>query len=92
MVWGIMSITVTLTPEQEAWLQAHVTTGDFASVEEASRRLIAERIAELTPEDDDLEWVKPVLEQARADIARGDVISLEEHKARNAARLAALRE
>jgi antitoxin ParD1/3/4 len=87
-----MSITLTLTPEQEAWLHAHVATGDFASVEEAARQLIEERIAERDLEDDDLEWAKPLLEEARADIARGDVMSLEEHKARNAARLAALRE
>ncbi len=37
---------ITLTPEIEAWIQAHVATGDFASIEEAARQLIAERIAE----------------------------------------------
>jgi antitoxin ParD1/3/4 len=87
-----MPITLTLTPEQEAWLQAHVATGDFASVEEAARQLIAERIAERALEDDDLEWARPLLEEARADVERGNVITLEEHKARNAARLAALRD
>ena len=41
-----MSIILTLTPEQEGWLQAHVAAGHFASIEEAAQRLIAERIAE----------------------------------------------
>jgi antitoxin ParD1/3/4 len=39
-----------------------------------------------------LAWAKPYLDKAEADIARGDVITLEEHRARNAARLAALRD
>ncbi|MGC1861626.1 MAG: hypothetical protein WA733_10990 [Methylocystis sp.] len=81
---------ITLTPDQEAWLQALVATGDFASIEEAARQLIDERIAEIAAEDDDdLEWAKPLLDEARASIARGDVLTLEEHRARNAARRAA---
>ena len=80
---------ITLTPEQEAWIQAHVATGDFASIEEAARQLIDDRIAELAADDDDdMEWAKPLLEEARASIARGDVLTLEEHRARNAARRA----
>jgi antitoxin ParD1/3/4 len=83
---------ITLTPEQEAWIQAHVATGDFASIEEAARQLIDDRIAELAiDDDDDMAWAKPLVEEARADIARGDVITLEEHRARNATRLSALR-
>jgi antitoxin ParD1/3/4 len=39
---------IALTPQQEAWLKAHVASGDFGSVEEAARRLIDERIAELS--------------------------------------------
>jgi antitoxin ParD1/3/4 len=87
-------MSITLTPDQEAWLRAHVATGEFASVEEAARQLIDERIAEIAAagSDDDLDWAIPLLQEARADVARGDVITLEEHEARNAARLAALRE
>jgi Arc/MetJ-type ribon-helix-helix transcriptional regulator len=29
-------MTITLTPEQLAWIDAHVARGDFPSVEEAS--------------------------------------------------------
>jgi antitoxin ParD1/3/4 len=83
-----MSITLTLTPGQEAWLQAHVAAGDFASVEEAARCLIDERIAEYELERDDLEWVRPLIEEARASVARGDFLTLDEHRARNAARRA----
>lgn len=80
---------ITLTPEQEAWCKTHVASGDFESVEEAVRRLIDERMLE---EGDDMAWAKPYVDEAREAIARGDVITLEEHRARNAARLAALRE
>ena len=43
-------MTITLTPAQAAWIQAHVATGDFSSIEEAARRLIDERIAERVAE------------------------------------------
>jgi antitoxin ParD1/3/4 len=85
-------MTIILTPEQEAWCQAHVAAGAFASVEEAARQLIDERIAERAIEEgDDLAWAKPYVDEARAAVARGDVVTLDEHKARNAARLAAIR-
>ena len=84
-------MSITLTPDQEAWLQAHVATGDFASVEEAARQLIDERIVEREIEDDDLDWAKPLVDEELAALERGEFISLDEHKARNAARLAALK-
>jgi antitoxin ParD1/3/4 len=88
-------MSITLTPEQETWIKAHVATGDFASVEEGARQLIDDRIAELAhdegDEPDDMAWAKPLVDEARTDIARGDVLTLEEHRARNAARLATLR-
>jgi antitoxin ParD1/3/4 len=40
-------MTITLHPDQEAWLQSRVASGDFASVEAAARQLLGERIAEL---------------------------------------------
>jgi len=80
---------ITLTPEQEAWLQARVASGDFASVEDAARQLIDERIAErAVEENDDLAWAKPYVDEALADIDRGDLLSLEEHEAGTALRLA----
>jgi antitoxin ParD1/3/4 len=80
---------ITLTPEQEAWLQSRVATGAFASIEQAARQLIDERIAERELEDDDLTWAKPLVDEGLAALERGECMSLEEHMARNAARLAA---
>jgi antitoxin ParD1/3/4 len=78
-----MTISLSLTPEQQAWLDAHVASGDFASVEEAARQLIDERIAERAAEEsDDLAWAKPYVDEARAEIARGEGITLAEHNAR----------
>ena len=34
-------------------------------------------------------WAKPYVDEALAEVERGDVITLEEHEARNEARLAA---
>ena len=73
-------------------MKAHVATGEFASIEEAVRQLVDERIAERDFDGDDLSWAKPLVDEGVAALDRGEFISLEEHKARNAARLAALRE
>ena len=72
---------ITLTREQVAWLDARVAAGEFASVEEAVRHLLDDLMDEAI-DDDDLDWARPLLEEARASVARGDVISLEEHRAR----------
>jgi len=84
-------MTITLTPEQLAWLNAEVARGHFQSIEEAARQLIDEGIAERMVEEDDLAWAKPLVDEALADVARGDVITLEEHEARTAALLAAMK-
>ena len=87
-----MVISLVLTPEQQAWLDAHVASGDFTSVEAAARQLIAERIQEREAEEaDDLTWAGPYIAEALEEAARGDVLTLEEHRARNAARLTALK-
>jgi len=80
---------IDLTPEQESWIKARVASGDFASVEQAARRLIDERIAEL--ENDDMAWAKPMVDEGLAALESGDFISLEDHRARNLARRAARR-
>ena len=83
-----MATTIRLTAEQESWLEARVADGEFGSIEEAALRCLDDRIAE---EADDLLWAKPLLDEAYADIARGDVISLEEHEERNKLRFADLK-
>ena len=81
---------ITLKPEQEEWLAAHVARGDFPSVEEAARQLIDDRITELELEGDDLAWAKPHVDEALAAVARGEFVTLEEHRAHMAALLASL--
>jgi antitoxin ParD1/3/4 len=84
-------MTITLTREQQALLSAYVARGDFSSIEEVARQLI-ERVTERAAEEsDDVAWAKPYVHEARAAVARGDVLTLDEHKARNAARLAAIK-
>jgi antitoxin ParD1/3/4 len=84
-------MTITLTPAQQEWIAAHVARGDFPSVEEAVRQLIDERIAEHELEQgSDLTWAKPYVKQGLASLERGETVTLEEHRARNAKRLAAL--
>lgn len=85
------SMPITLTPEQEAWLGAHVASGDFATLEEGARRLLDERIAELSVANDDLTWAKPLVDEAREAVARGDIVSLENYKAHIAALLASIK-
>ena len=86
-------MSVDLTPEQEAWLSAHVARGDFPSVADAVRQLIDERIAERIAEaSDDLAWAKRYVDEARADIARGDTLTRREHEARMDALLASMKD
>jgi antitoxin ParD1/3/4 len=82
---------ITLTADQEASLSALVAAGDFASIEEAARALLDERLAEREIEEDDFAWAKPFIDEAEADIARGDVISREEHDASIKALLASMK-
>lgn len=75
-------MTITLNPNQEAWLQTHVASGVFTSVEAAARQLIDERIAERDLEADDLAWAKPYIDEGLAALERGEVLSREEYGAR----------
>jgi len=82
-------MTITLTPEQQKWLEARVAAGHFASVEDAVRFAVDHFFAPVDTED--LAWVKPYLDEARAEIARGKVVSLDEFNAHVDARLKKLR-
>jgi antitoxin ParD1/3/4 len=75
----ILPMNIRLPPAQQAWLEAKIAAGDFASIEDAVQHMIAERMAF---ESDDMAWAKPYVEGARADVARGNIMTLEEHQAR----------
>ena len=83
---------INLTPEQLAQLSIYGARGEFSSTEQAASQIVDECLAERMPdESDDPAWAKPHVDEARAAAARGELLTLDEHKARNAARLAALR-
>ena len=75
-------MTINLTPEQIAWLQQRVADGSFASLDEAAQFFMGDAIAHAEEIDlDDLEWAKPLVDEARAEIERGEGIPLVEFKA-----------
>lgn len=75
---------IELTREQEEWLSAQAAKGGLASLSDALRQVIDERIAE---ERDDLAWALPLVNEARQAMERGEVITLDEHRERNRERL-----
>lgn len=77
-----------LTPDQQKWLEAEVAAGHFPSVEDAVRVAVADMKATATA---DLSWVKPYLDEGRAAAARGETITLAEHRARMTQRIDALK-
>ncbi|MEJ0019592.1 MAG: hypothetical protein WDN25_24180 [Acetobacteraceae bacterium] len=82
---------ISLTQDQQAWLARHVERGEFASVDEAARQLLDERIAERMIEEDDLAWTVPLVEAAREDVAAGRVVTAENRDARMSALLAMIK-
>ena len=86
-------MTITLTTDQQAWIDAHIASGEFATVEDAAHTLIDAAILDRAfTEHTDLTWVKPLVDEALDASQRGGVMSLEEHRSRNRARLAAMRD
>jgi antitoxin ParD1/3/4 len=82
------AMTITLTPEQQAWLKAQVAAGRFPSVEDAVRVAVADLMAIDTS---DLSWTKPLLDAARSQIARGECVTHEQFQRELADRIKALR-
>jgi Arc/MetJ-type ribon-helix-helix transcriptional regulator len=68
-------MTITLTPSQISWLEAEVAAGHFGTVDEAAQAIINEHMVR---DLGDLEWAKPLLDEARAKIARGECSTLDE--------------
>jgi antitoxin ParD1/3/4 len=68
-------MNINLPAEQERWLKARIANGEFQSAEDAVRQLIAER---MIVDGDDMAWAKPLVDEARAAVARGDTFSLKD--------------
>ena len=72
-------MNISLPKEQLEWLEAEVAAGHFSSIDEVIAVAVADfkSLSEAVSEDD-LAWAKPYVDEARASLARGDVISGEE--------------
>ena len=81
-------MTINLIPSQIEWLAAEVAAGRFGSVDEAAQAIINEHMAR---DLDDLDWVQPLLDEARAEVARGEVVSWDEVKRELSELIATLR-
>ncbi len=81
-------MNITLPPEQQKWLETEVAAGRFQSIDDAVAAAVAELMSIY---DDDLAWAKPYVEEARASVARGDVISGDEFFKRLETKLDTLR-
>ncbi|CAN5857667.1 hypothetical protein BH11PSE3_BH11PSE3_47130 [soil metagenome] len=72
-------MTITLPREQQEWLEAQVKTGAYESIDAAVASIVAER---MHLDIDDLAWARPLVDEARASIARGEGMTLDEYRAR----------
>jgi antitoxin ParD1/3/4 len=72
-------MTIQLSPEQQRWLEDQVKAGHFASLEQAVAVAIADLMATV---DDDLEWAKPLVDEAAAELDRGEGVPIDEAFAR----------
>ena len=71
-------MNITLPREQQEWLEAQVKAGTYESIDDALSQFVAEHM-EL--DLDDLDWAKPLVEEARASVERGETMTLEEYRA-----------
>lgn len=72
-------MTIQLSPEQQRWLEAQVAAGHFASLEQAVAVAVADLMATV---EDDLDWAKPLVDEAAAELDRGEGVPVDEAFAR----------
>ena len=77
-------MTITLPREQQEWLEAQVRAGAYDSVDQAVASIVAER---MYLDVDDMSWARALVDEGRAELERGEGISLEEHLKRVAQRV-----
>jgi Arc/MetJ-type ribon-helix-helix transcriptional regulator len=82
-------MNIQLPPDQQKWLEEQVKAGRFASLDEAIAAAVDDlRVSQI---DDDLSWAKPYIDEALAQVRRGEVISGREFFERMQAKLSRLR-
>ena len=62
-------MTIQLTVDQSRWIEAQVSAGRFGSIEEAVAAAVARLQAEEALDDT---WAKPLVEEALAELDRGE--------------------
>jgi len=72
-------MTIQLSPEQQQWLEAQVAAGHFSSLEQAVAVAIADLMATA---EDDLDWAEPLVDEASAELDRGEGVPADEAFAR----------
>jgi Arc/MetJ-type ribon-helix-helix transcriptional regulator len=81
-------MNIKLPGKQQKWLEEQVAAGQFGSVDDA----VAIAVADLMGiGDDDLSCAKPYVDEARAAVAQGEAVSLEDAVADIDAHLASLK-
>ena len=80
-------MNITLPREQQEWLEAQVKAGAYDSVDEALASFVAEH---MFLDIDDLSWAKPLVDEARASVERGEGMTLDEYRARTDKRFSKL--
>lgn len=81
-------MTITLSREQQEWLESQVKAGVYGSVDEAVASILAEH---MVLDIDDMAWAKPLVDEGRASLDRGEGIPVEEHLRRITERLESLK-
>ena len=87
-------MTINLTADQIAWLKHIAAERGYASLDAAAQAVIGDAMAGIPPgfEEPDPEWVIPLLDEARAEFARGEGIPLEEFRRHMNEHMAKLRD
>ncbi|NDE90713.1 MAG: hypothetical protein EB059_06195 [Alphaproteobacteria bacterium] len=60
-------MNISITPEQQKWLETQISCGNFASVEDAVQLAVNNLMAY---SGDDFAWVKPLLAEAEVSLAK----------------------
>jgi antitoxin ParD1/3/4 len=82
---------IELDEKYREWLRARVAAGDYASMEEAVAAAIERMMLDDGPDDDDLAWAKPLVDEGVAQLDRGETFSHEDVFAHVASAIASRR-
>ena len=70
-------MNIQLPQKQRNWLEAEVAAGHFATIDEALAAAVADFMA---GQDAELSWAKPLVDEVRAGVARGEFVELAEFR------------